>query len=129
MEMKLLSERVRHARKEAGLTQAEAARQIGVTREAFGQWESGQSKSIKSDNLHKAADTLCVDSRWLAVGESSPSVKKRNEGTLNELSPEERALIMECKSMKREDILSIITYAAFLRNRSDLPTKDDKQQS
>ena len=66
MEMK---ERIKTARKSARLTQDELAIQIGVSRAAVVQWERGQTKSLKGENLARAARALGVESLWIATGE------------------------------------------------------------
>ena len=66
--MKLLEQRATASRKHSGLTQAEAARQIGVSREAVSQWENGKTKNINSSILHEAAQVYGVNAQWLATG-------------------------------------------------------------
>lgn len=79
--MKHLSDRAKAARKHAGYNQSEAARRIGVSREAISQWESGKTKSINSERLHKAARTYGVSAEWLASGKGSM------EDNVNNVSP------------------------------------------
>lgn len=86
--MKLLEQRATAARKHSGLTQAEAARQIGVSREAVSQWENGKTKNINSSLLHSAAEVYGVSAQWLATGRGG----MLNDGALsnndqNQLSP------------------------------------------
>lgn len=50
--------RIREAREAAGLTQAEVARRVGVSKQAVGQWESGDTRSIRGDNLLALARVL-----------------------------------------------------------------------
>jgi transcriptional regulator with XRE-family HTH domain len=56
------------ARRAAGLTQADLARQLGVSRSAVAQWERpGGSKPV-SGNLEKLAVTMGCSFEWLATG-------------------------------------------------------------
>lgn len=63
-----LSERIKKARKEADMTQEQLGDVCGVTRAAVSQWENGDTKSLKVDNLLKAARRLKKSFRWLAEG-------------------------------------------------------------
>ncbi|MDO6525421.1 LexA family transcriptional regulator [Motilimonas sp. 1_MG-2023] len=58
-------------RKELGLTQAETARAVGVSRVSIGQWEKGET-SPKGENLHSLAKVLKCDPGWLLNGQGSP---------------------------------------------------------
>lgn len=62
-----ISVRIREAREKNGLSQAELAVAVGVTRGACGHWEQGKS-SPSLDNLAKIAIALGVHFEWLATG-------------------------------------------------------------
>jgi len=64
-----MSERIRRSRKEARLTQQQLADLIGVTAAAVAQWETGDSKSVKPENLFKMARAIHKSPEWLATGE------------------------------------------------------------
>lgn len=62
-----ISVRIRVSREEKGLSQAELASAVGVTRGACGHWEQG--KSVPSvENLARIAGLLGVRFEWLATG-------------------------------------------------------------
>ncbi len=61
-----LTERIRRVRKLAGLTQAEFARALGVTRGAVGNWERGLG--INRENLARIAEKTGASFDWLATG-------------------------------------------------------------
>lgn len=63
-----LGERIKKSRESAGLTQAQLGSHCDVSRVAVSQWESGDTKSLKVDNLLKAARVLKKSFRWLAEG-------------------------------------------------------------
>lgn len=69
--MNTLEERAKKARKQAGYNQTESGKLIGISRAAISQWENGETKSIKSTLLHKAAMVYGVDANWLATGAGS----------------------------------------------------------
>lgn len=64
MEMK---DRIRIAREQANLTQAELAEKIGIKQQSVFKIESGDTKNPR--NLEKIANVLGVDLNWLLTGE------------------------------------------------------------
>lgn len=63
-----IGERLRQARKKAGITQSELARRAKVTPSAISQIESGLSKKPDAINLLKIARALDVTPDWLITG-------------------------------------------------------------
>jgi transcriptional regulator with XRE-family HTH domain len=53
--------RIRARRKELGLTPDAVAKQLGISRAAVSQWETGKITSIAADNLLKLALVLQID--------------------------------------------------------------------
>lgn len=86
MNKSTLSDRAVKARKHAGLSQADAARRIGISRGAVGQWENGDTKSINSAYLHSAARVYGVRSEWLASGKGDMTVKREMDKKYPELA-------------------------------------------
>lgn len=66
------ADRLRKARMNLGLTQAEVAKRSGLTRAAISQYELGIVKGLKSENLIALSKTLALDPEELATG--APSV-------------------------------------------------------
>lgn len=62
------AERIRLARRRAGLSQQRLADQLGVKRSAVGNWEGGMNASPTSANLERLACILQVAHEWLATG-------------------------------------------------------------
>ncbi len=62
-----LSERIKLARKKAGLTQSGLAESVGIAQTAISQLESG--KTLRSSYLIQIAQACGVNSAWLASGE------------------------------------------------------------
>lgn len=67
--MMRLHDRIKMARKAAGLTQEQLANRIGVSRPAVVMWERDKTKSLEAENLLRAAYATRVDPLWLATGE------------------------------------------------------------
>lgn len=65
-----IGERIRGARKSAGLSQVDLARKIGVSQPAIATWESGVHDPRRVV-LAKLADALSISPEWLAAGARS----------------------------------------------------------
>lgn len=64
-----LKDRIVRARKARGMTQKALAEAIGLRRGSVAQWENGDSKSLKHDNLVKVCEVLDIRERWLTTGQ------------------------------------------------------------
>ncbi|HAV37433.1 MAG TPA: helix-turn-helix transcriptional regulator [Massilia sp.] len=64
----LLSERIKLAMKEAGLSQVDLARACGVKPPSVHGWLTGKAKYLRGENLLQAARALGVRQEWLATG-------------------------------------------------------------
>ena len=71
--MKTLADRILWARKQLGLTQTALAKKVNISRNAISLWESGDTKSIKSEHLLSTAAALKVDPDWLIRGKGLPN--------------------------------------------------------
>ena len=63
-----IHDRIREAREQAGVSQTELARLLGVTRSACSQWESVQGTAPRRQRLEQLAQLLGVSFEWLATG-------------------------------------------------------------
>ena len=66
--MNTLALRLAHALSDRAKSPAELARAIGKTESAVSQWLSGETKSMRSDNLMAVSNFLGVNVSWLATG-------------------------------------------------------------
>ena len=69
-----LSDRVRHARRLAGLTQAALAQQLGVVPSAVAQWERPGGTAPTVAHLSHMATLTKVTFEWLATGRGGTHV-------------------------------------------------------
>ena len=75
--MKTLTNRIRAAREEAGLSQADVARALHISASAVNQWERGLIKNMKLDHFFALANfTEDKDPRWLATGKGHPRMRE-----------------------------------------------------
>lgn len=95
MKFATIGERIAYARTLLGLKQKELAIKVGVTAASVSQWENGDTKGLKPENLVAAAHALGVKTDWLAVGQEP----MREEI----LTPEERTVLENLRSMDKEE--------------------------
>ena len=74
--MKTLTDRIRAAREEAGLSQADVAKALRISASAVNQWERGLIKNMKLDHFFALASLLRQDPRWLATGKGHPRTRE-----------------------------------------------------
>lgn len=60
--------RVQAARLAKGLTQEKLAELVGVSKGAVSQWEAGDIKSLKAQNLMRLSEVTETSPRWLILG-------------------------------------------------------------
>jgi len=70
-----LSERIRAARRKAGLSQQTLARHCGVSRSAVGNWESAAHANPALVRLSAIAKATHVSFEWLATGRGSMALE------------------------------------------------------
>ena len=75
LHMQTLEGRLRWALTHARIKPAELARRARISRGAVSLWLSGGTKSIKGENLSRAAAALEVNPHWLAIGEGPRDTK------------------------------------------------------
>jgi transcriptional regulator with XRE-family HTH domain len=100
-------ERFKTARRRAGKSQAECAKELGITRNAISLWESGATRA-EGRHLVKVAQLLGVTPKWLDSGtgpQDVPSVAVRERtatyGT-DGLREEEHDLVLAYRAMPEE---------------------------
>jgi transcriptional regulator with XRE-family HTH domain len=92
--------RIRAIRRERGLTQDELADQVGVSRSAVAQWETGRTGQV-TGNLSRIAGVLGVNVEYLMVGDdkrAATDVRQGDELALlrlyRECEPEDRQMLL-----------------------------------
>lgn len=106
-----LEDRIKEARKSAGLTQQQAAALIGVAKSTWAGYESGNS-TPDIDKLVKIMDTLGVDANYLWQDYKQEETKKSPapEGTedeeqaIDELEEELRSVLLKHGLLQSGDI-------------------------
>lgn len=99
-----LSDRIKLAREQVGLNQAELANRIGVSGNAVCKLESGSSKALRSTTLMRMANVLGQSAEWLADGTGSfAEVAPLPKAEKIKLSEDERNLVESFRTMTDAD--------------------------
>ena len=109
MDTLAIGRRIRSARERAGLTQAALASQVGVTRSAVAQWETGRAGQV-GGNLAQIASILGVGVEHLLLGGGAASVAAEM-GWQEGMAGDELALLRlyrECETEDRALILKLL---------------------
>jgi len=95
-----IGSRIRATRRDRNLTQDELAHQIGVSRSAVAQWETGRTGQI-TGNLSRIAGALEVGVEYLVYGEDKRAPAEARQGDelallrlYRECEPEDRQMLL-----------------------------------
>lgn len=118
-------ERVRLARRHAGLSQSALAKAVGVQRSAVSHWEAVDGKSPSMANLRRVATVTGVQFEWLATGRGRMNLSADDsleavaaaDGTLVDDSFELRliAAFRQLPSRSRAPLVELMEQMAELR--------------
>ena len=122
-----LTDRIRAARKQTGLTQADVARALRISVSAVNQWEQGLIKNIKLSHFFALANLLDQDPQWLATGKTFPLARKPAMTTPlshdPDLTNEEKLLLHQ---IRRMDNVPRKILIKFLRSLDDTYSGSDR---
>lgn len=92
-----IGKKIYNRRKELGLTQEAVAIAVGVTKSTVNKWESGQTKSIRSNHLQSLAETLGVSTSFLLNQEedTNTEIVRMLERHLKKIPKEKQKLVLE----------------------------------
>ncbi|WP_429497297.1 XRE family transcriptional regulator [Robbsia andropogonis] len=79
LDMKTLADRLKAAIDQAGVSQSELARAVGISRSAVSLWMNGSVAGIAGENLLRTAAALRVSPMWLSTGRGSMKADKPEE--------------------------------------------------
>ena len=96
-------QRMRLARRQAGLSQAALAKAVGVQRSAVSHWEASVGKSPSAVHLRQAALATGVQYEWLATGRGRMTIS--SEVAMDSVATAEALLV--------DDPLELRLVAAF----------------
>lgn len=124
--MNKLADRIRTAREEAGLSQADVAKALRISASAVNQWEQGFCKNIKLEHFFALASLLRQNPQWLATGMVLPYLN-RTQTRLPKLDDppltrQEKALLHQIRQMPDRPQKGLLK---FLRALSDTYVSPD----
>jgi transcriptional regulator with XRE-family HTH domain len=102
----IIANRIREARKMAGLSQAQVAKMLGLHRPSVSEIEAG-NRSVSAQEMAKLAEIFDVSVSWL-MGEGAEKVDVRD----NKLQLAAR----ELQKLKPEDLDRLLTILASMRS-------------
>ena len=102
----IIANRIREARKMAGLSQAQVAKILGIHRPSVSEIEAG-NRSVSAQEMAKLAEIFEVSASWL-MGEGAEKVDVRD----NKLQLAAR----ELQKLKPEDLDRLLTILASMRS-------------
>lgn len=105
----LIAERIREARKAAGLSQGQVAKMLGLHRPSVSEMEAGNRK-VSAEELARLAEIFDVEVSWL-VGEAPE--------TLAADDPKLQLAARELLKMKPEDLDRLLRVIAAARRDDD----------
>jgi transcriptional regulator with XRE-family HTH domain len=123
-----LSTRIRTARVRAGMSQADLAAALGVSRSAVGNWESAKGRVFPStERLSELALATSVSYEWLATGRGTPQAPSDGIPAADAEfvdDPVERRLLegfRACSEQFRQAILTVVEAQSPQRPRRQRP--------
>ncbi|HLU61789.1 MAG TPA: helix-turn-helix domain-containing protein [Gammaproteobacteria bacterium] len=117
-----IADRIREAREQAGVSQTELARLLGVTRSACSQWESPQGTAPRRERLEQLATLLGVSFEWLATGRGSEQAPAEVQVTSPDLPPDQQELLALYRRLPPRLRLAVLNLARDLQpERGETP--------
>lgn len=118
-----LHDRIRLARRHAGVSQTEFAIKVGVQRSAVAQWESANGANPTMENMIKIAILGCVQVEWLASGRGNMAMPKQlladDQITALQLaefaiSDDEQRMLRAMRALDRRAVQAVVALAECL---------------
>lgn len=110
-----LADRIRMARRGAGLSQSKAAQVLSVHRGTFGHWERGAGHQPTSANLLQLALVMGVSYEWLATGRGSMQISSDEVAAVRldcfAQSEDEEQLLLAFRKLPKHRRPSVVDFA------------------
>ena len=113
----LIAERIREARKSAGLSQGQIAKLMGLHRPSVSEIEAG-NRRVSADELTTLAGLLDVTVSWF-VGDAPETVETND--------PRIQLAARELNKLKPEDLDRLLRLLASMRDTDDTPRRGGKK--
>lgn len=105
-----MGSRIRKARQAAGISQADLAEALGITRSACSQWESDQGTGPRRERLEVLAAELGVSYEWLATGRDGAVPGKVGEALPSYLTADQQEMLALYKALKPKQRKALLAF-------------------
>lgn len=102
--MNTLRDRITLCLERSGLSQSDLARHLGISSVSVNNWATGATKSIKGDNLLKAASFLRVRPEWLSSGVGQMTYENHDAESQGWIAPDVPAHASPAVYKRPEDL-------------------------
>lgn len=100
-----IGSRIKQARQSLGLSQAELADALGITRSACSQWEADVGTGPRRVRLERLAELLEVSYEWLATGRDEV-----RDDTPRYLSADQEELLQRFRALKPRQREALLVF-------------------
>lgn len=137
-----LAARVKECLRLSGMSGADVARELGISRSAISQWLKGNVKNIRGDNLILLASKAGVRPEWLVSGKApkfstgpegdqSPTLDTQDKMYSYYVTHPEHELLQTFRSLTPQQQETLVEHAQFLLQRAPavitpIPVKKSK---
>ncbi|GIO24282.1 helix-turn-helix domain-containing protein [Oceanobacillus sp. J11TS1] len=121
--MKILSQRLREAREQAGLKQIEASKLLGISNGTLSGYER-EYRDPDTDTLHKMADLYGVSVDWLLGKSMYPSTKDTLQP--EPMSEQDSLMFHNWKRMTEEEKQEALNVIQYILYKKKLNNKEDQ---
>lgn len=105
-----IGSRIKQARQAAGISQAELAAAMGITRSACSQWESNEGTGPRRERLEALAAELGVSYQWLTTGKKADTSGQVSEAMPAYLTAEQLELLRLVKGLTPKQRKSLMGF-------------------
>lgn len=124
-----LSQRIKHARQQAGMNQAELGRKIGVTRATISAWEYGKIKNLRNDHLDALSRATGFDATFFISQDAQKHLYGDSQGEQRQGRARPYVTLNRIAERAREDWIEVFEDAedteTFPRKWLGLSGKDE----
>lgn len=97
-----LSNRIQEVRKATQLNKVQFGKLVGVSHSAVGQWESGETKSLKYAKLMKIEKETGFSANWIDTGKGSKMISESDDPQRDRVQKKLAALSIDKKQQLNE---------------------------
>jgi transcriptional regulator with XRE-family HTH domain len=127
-----IGDRIKRVREELGLTQKQVGEAAGISSSAVSQIESGNSTTLKPENLFPIAEILGKDAEWLVTGKGNERPLRGIVQAITELpddNPQQALDFLSYQWSKAHGIVASDKIAKYTAMISEIRADMDKRKN